>query len=379
MGNSIQHLAEGVSLVASAKTWIEGKAIQQLQQTAKLIGMRQVVGMPDLHPGRGYPVGAAFFSVGRFYPALIGNDIGCGMSLWRTTLDRSKHPAEKLEKRLGNVDGPLDEDWRDSVAALDLAASGYEASLGTIGGGNHFAELQQLDEIYDSAALQALALDKRQLLLLVHSGSRGLGQEILRAHIERFNHAGLVDDSAEAAEYLAQHALALRFAQANRRLIALRMLERLRGEGAPVVDLDHNLLCRASMSGTSGWLHRKGATPADAGLVVIPGSRGDYSYLVEPVADEASLLSLAHGAGRKWMRGECKERLSVRHTVQQLSRTALGSRVVCHDKHLLYEEAPEAYKAIDSVIAALQEAGLVRLLARLKPVLTYKTCGEDCA
>lgn len=379
MGNSIQHLAEGVSLVASANTWIEGKAIQQLHFSAQLAGMHKVVGMPDLHPGRGYPVGAAFFSLGRFYPALIGNDIGCGMSLWRTSLDRNKHPAEKLERHLGNIDGPLDDDWRDYIADFDIAKSGFEASLGTIGGGNHFAEFQQIDEIYDSAALAALAVDKRQLLLLVHSGSRGLGQQILREHVERLNHAGLVEDTPEAAAYLAQHALALRFAQANRRLIAWRILKRLRGEGAPILDLDHNLLCRASIHGKSGWLHRKGATPADAGLVIIPGSRGDYSYLVAPIPQELSLFSLAHGAGRKWMRGECKDRLSARRTAQQLSCTALGSRVVCHDKHLLFEEAPEAYKAIDSIIASLHEAGLVRLLARLKPVLTYKTCGESCS
>ena len=104
----------------------------------------------------------------------------------------------------------------------------------------------------------------------------------------------------------------------------------------------------------------------------------DYSYLVEPVADPRSLFSLAHGAGRKWMRSECKERLSARYRVEQLARTALGSRVICGDRGLIYEEAPEAYKAIDSVVGALREAGLLRVLARLKPVLTYKTRGECC-
>lgn len=76
MGNCILHLFDGVSLIASDDTWIEGDAIRQLQTAKALDGMRHVVGMPDLHPGRGYPVGAAFFSVGRLYPALIGNDIG---------------------------------------------------------------------------------------------------------------------------------------------------------------------------------------------------------------------------------------------------------------------------------------------------------------
>ncbi|MCX9156301.1 RNA ligase RtcB family protein [Niveibacterium sp. 24ML] len=378
MGNFIQQLAEGVSLLASAKTWIEGDAIQQLQNTAKLEGMRRVVGMPDLHPGRGYPVGAAFFSCGRYYPALIGNDIGCGMALWQTSLERSKHSADKLEKKLGNIDGPLGEDWRELIAAEALAPSGYEASLGTIGGGNHFAEVQEIDRVLDAPALQRLGVDKRRLLLLVHSGSRGLGQEILRDHVVRFNHAGLVESSAESDAYLARHAQALAFAQLNRRLIALRMLERLRGEGQAVLDLNHNLLAPAEVAGEAGWLHRKGATPADAGVVVIPGSRGDYSFLVEPIADAASLYSLAHGAGRKWMRGDCKDRLSARYSLQQLSRTALGSHVVCKDRSLIFEEAPEAYKPIDTVIDSLLGAGVIRVLARLKPVLTYKTSGEAC-
>ncbi len=81
MGNCIQALSERVTLIASDDTWIEGNAIQQLHTTARLAGMRRVAGMPDLHPGRGYPVGAAFFSLGRLYPALIGGDIGCGMAL----------------------------------------------------------------------------------------------------------------------------------------------------------------------------------------------------------------------------------------------------------------------------------------------------------
>ncbi|MFG9878930.1 RtcB family protein [Pseudomonas aeruginosa] len=111
---------------------------------------------------------------------------------------------------------------------------------------------------------------------------------------------------------------------------------------------------------------------------LIPGSRGDYSYLVEPVPSAQSLFSLAHGAGRKWQRGECRERLAARFSVDQLGRTHLGSRVICGDRQLIYEEAPEAYKGIDSVVGALLEAGLLRLVARLKPVLTYKTRGECC-
>ncbi|KIP98694.1 MULTISPECIES: RNA ligase RtcB family protein [Pseudomonas] len=378
MGTCIRTLSDGTVLVAADDTWIEGKAIQQLETTARLPGMHRVAGMPDLHPGRGYPVGAAFFSVGRLYPALVGNDIGCGMALWRTDSAIAKLNLDKLEKRIGNLDAPLDDSWREVIDAFDLPLSGHERSLGTIGGGNHFAELQLLDESYDDEAMAALGIDRKHLLLLVHSGSRGLGESILREQVDLFGHQGLEAGSDACAHYLSRHDGALRFAEANRQLIARRILERLRSDGQAVLDINHNLVSSARVDGVQGWLHRKGATPSDQGVVVIPGSRGDYSYLVQPLADARSLFSLAHGAGRKWMRSECKDRLAARYSVEQLGRTSLGSRVICADRALIYEEAPEAYKAIDSVIGALQGAGLIRVLARLKPVLTYKTRGGCC-
>ncbi|WP_337262190.1 MULTISPECIES: RNA ligase RtcB family protein [unclassified Serratia (in: enterobacteria)] len=368
MGNIIRSVVPRVSLIASQHTWIEGNAIQQLEITAKLPDMVRVVGMPDLHPGRGYPVGAAFFSQHRFYPALIGNDIGCGMSLWQTDLTAMKQSLDKLEKNLGNIDGPLDE---DSLGAIPPALVPYAPSLGTIGGGNHFAELLQVDEIYQPDAI----FDKKRLMLLVHSGSRGLGQMILEQHVRAHGHHGLLESSEEAGDYLQQHQQALDFAAFNRQLIAGRILKRLRTAGNCLLDIHHNLLASANIEGVQGWLHRKGATPSDEGLVVIPGSRGDYSYVVQPLPAASSLFSLAHGAGRKWMRAECKERLSARFSVEQLARTRFGSRVICRDRQLIYQEAPEAYKPIDSVVGALQQAGLVTLLARLKPVLTYKTSG----
>lgn len=378
MGTYIRDLSSGVTLVAGDDTWIEGKAIQQLETTARLPGMQRVAGMPDLHPGRGYPVGAAFFSTGQLYPTLVGNDIGCGMALWRTDLAVARLHLDKLEKRLGNLDAPLDDSWAEAIAAFGLPHCGHERSLGTIGGGNHFAELQRLEQSYDDAALSELGIDAKHLLLLVHSGSRGLGEAILREQVDQFGHAGLDSATPASEHYLARHDGALRFAEANRQLIARRMLERLRTSGEQLLDVNHNLVSPANIDGIDGWLHRKGATPSDQGVMVIPGSRGDYSYLVQPLADARSLYSLAHGAGRKWMRSECKDRLASRYSVEQLSRTALGSRVICADRALIYEEAPEAYKAIDSVVGALREAGLLRVLARLKPVLTYKTRGGCC-
>ncbi|WP_085599477.1 MULTISPECIES: RNA ligase RtcB family protein [unclassified Pseudomonas] len=375
MDTCIRHLSNGVSLIASDTTWIEDKALQQLHTTAQLPGMRQVVGMPDLHPGRGYPVGAAFFSTEVIYPALVGNDIGCGMALWQTDISSIRPNLDKLEKKIGNIDHPLDEQWDEEREQLGLPVTGHEHSLGTIGGGNHFAELQQLDQVYDTEALQVLELNPKALLLLVHSGSRGLGEAILRRHVDQHGHQPLEVDSVAGAQYLQQHNEALRFAEANRRLIAERLLCNLRAKGHSVLDINHNLVSPANVDGVSGWLHRKGATPSDVGPVVIPGSRGDYSYLVQPIPATASLYSLAHGAGRKWLRSDCKGRLDARFSFEQLKRTQLGSRVICEDRGLMYEEAPEAYKSIDSVVGSLRDAGLVKIIARLKPVLTYKRRG----
>ena len=374
MGNYPHH----IQIIADSNTWIEGNAVAQLETTARLPHMLRVAGMPDLHAGRGYPVGAAFFSDRHFYPALIGNDIGCGMAFWQTDLRAAKLKPAKLAKQLGNIDTPLDKDEQVDLLddAVDMRQFSDGLAVGTIGGGNHFAELQTVDTVY-RADLLPPDFDENHLQLLVHSGSRGLGQQILQRHIAAFGHQGLAEEGEAAAAYLAEHQAALEFASLNRRLIAARMLDRWRAEGTCLLDVHHNFLEQTEIDGITGWLHRKGATPTDKGLVMIPGSRGDYSYLVRPAEDcQISLNTLAHGAGRKWQRGECKGRLSHKYTADSLRQTEFGSVVVCQDKALIFEEAPQAYKSIDSVIAAMKNAGLIELVARFKPVLTYKTGGE---
>lgn len=374
MGNYPHH----IQIIADSNTWIEGNAVAQLETTARLPHMLRVAGMPDLHAGRGYPVGAAFFSDRHFYPALIGNDIGCGMAFWQTDLRAAKLKPAKLAKQLGNIDTPLDKDEQVELLgdAVDMRQFSDGLAVGTIGGGNHFAELQTVDTVY-RADLLPPDFDENHLQLLVHSGSRGLGQQILQRHIATFGHQGLAEEGEAATAYLAEHQAALEFASLNRRLIAARMLDRWRAEGTCLLDVHHNFLEQTEIDSTTGWLHRKGATPTDKGLVMIPGSRGDYSYLVRPAEDcQISLNTLAHGAGRKWQRGECKGRLSHKYTADSLRQTEFGSVVVCQDKALIFEEAPQAYKSIDSVIAAMKNAGLIELVARFKPVLTYKTGGE---
>lgn len=362
------------SVIASAQTWMEGEALRQLEATAQLPGMCQVVGMPDLHPGKNAPIGAAYLNSGQIYPHLVGNDIGCGMALWATGLSVRKKKLERWQKKLQGLDSPWEGDalaWRKQWGLEAEGLADFDASLGTIGGGNHFAELQAIEQVMLPEGLAAAGLDKTQLLLLVHSGSRGLGEAILRAHVAEHGATGLPASSEAAARYLQAHHLAQQWAEANRSLIALRFLDCL-GESlpaAPVLEVCHNAVWQRP----EGWLHRKGAAPADQGLIVIPGSRGSLSYLVKPLPSARSLWSLAHGAGRKWRRADSKQRLQGRYSLQDLQKTSLGSWVICENKHLLFEEAPEAYKPIDSVVGSLVEAGLLEVVASLRPLITYKT------
>lgn len=390
MDKSVQKITDKVSLIASKETWIEGLAIDQLIKTSELAGMHRVAGMPDLHPGRGYPIGAAFFTTNKIYPALVGNDIGCGMSLWQTSAKVSKVNLEKLAKKFEHVELPLDEHWSSIIEIRKhekgITNDSYDRALGTIGGGNHFAEFQAIEEVYDQIALDELGLNKKHLQLLVHSGSRGLGQSILVEHITKHNPDGLNLMDEDFQDYMVKHDEAVRWAELNRELIARRFLEAIRSNGNSTLDINHNLVSAKKIDGSEGWLHRKGATPSDQGYVVIPGSRGDYSYLVRPLVGNnkatdnlnISLFSLAHGAGRKWKRGECHGRLGHKYKREDLYRTALGSRVVCGNKELLYDEAPQAYKKCETVISDMVDAGLIEVVAKLRPVLTFKTNG-DCS
>jgi len=250
-----------------------------------------------------------------------------------------------------------------------IAPSGYEHSLGTIGGGNHFAELQSVESVMDATACAAAGVTGDGVYLCVHSGSRGFGEAILWEHVAQFRADGVEVASEEGVRYLARHEHARGWATANRELIAERVVERLKTQATRVVDVCHNWVeAREGL-----WVHRKGAAPSTEAMVVIPGSRGAFSYLVMPTGSgERSGFSLAHGAGRKWSRSDCRGRLEKRFAAKDLVRTELGSHVICEDKELLYEEAPQAYKNITVVIEDLVQAGLIKVVAVLRPLVTYK-------
>ncbi|HEX5183215.1 MAG TPA: RNA ligase RtcB family protein [Allosphingosinicella sp.] len=359
-----------IHIVASPESRIEQEAIDQLRRAASLPGIDAAVGLPDLHAGRGIPVGAAFRSRSHVYPHLVGSDIGCGMGLWRTGIPVRRFRPDHAVRRLRGLEAA----WAGDAAAR-LAEAGLPppagAALGSIGGGNHFAELVRIDTVVDRARFDALGVDAGAVHLTVHSGSRGLGQAILDRHRTRHEAGGLIAGTAECDAYLAAHDEAVRWAEVNRAVIAERFCERLGTEGERLLDICHN----AVVPHRGGWLHRKGAAPADRGAIVIPGSRGDMTWIVQPRRDggEEALCSLAHGAGRKWSRGEARERLSRRFRAADLERTGLGSRVICEDRDLIFEEAPQAYKDVHRVVRDLQEAGLADPVATLRPLVTYKT------
>ena len=370
-----------VRLIASAKSWIQDEAVRQLYATSKLEGVRWAVGFPDLHPGRGTPVGAAFVTQDVIYPHLIGGDIGCGMALFKTDLLRRDVKLDRWAALRFNLEHPWDGDVSAFLAAQELESREFDRALGTVGGGNHFAELQAVEQVVDAAEFKRVGIGREQLVALVHSGSRGLGERVLREHVAEHRGDGVPVDSLAAQEYLRGHDCAVRWARANRAIIAKRFVSTLGAEAECVWDACHNSIHRITetdapewrQAGRPSYVHRKGAVASDGAAVVIPGSRGALSYLVKPAGDGAShAWSLAHGAGRKWSRSESRLRMRERFGVMELVQTPLGGRVICEERDLLYEEAPAAYKNIDSVIHDLVEAGLVSVIATFRPLLTYK-------
>lgn len=262
-------------------------------------------------------IGCAIAAEG-VYPALIGSDVGCGIALYRLPGAAARYIARptKLANFLRGLDDPWSGDVKEWLAkyGIDRASSFDAASLGTVGAGNHFAEICTLEKIVDVAASQPLRLEEDALYLLgicfllpqilpeskhilsVHTGSRGLGASILENQTKDLSNPYITPDSPELAAYLTEHDYAVKWAIANRDLVAHRIKECIYPSGADedfelekLVDVTHNSVTQhfltVSDARQSLWIHRKGAAPADQGIVPCPGSRGDYTWLLQPSGD----------------------------------------------------------------------------------------------
>lgn len=431
------------------------------------LGLRQVVLTPDFHRGASIPVGTVLDAVGAVVPAAIGNDIGCGMRLLVLDLraEELRPHLDPLERRLraiffeGARDLPLSPRQRaamlrEGLSGLlstcadnagtgawrgydlreqerDLARvhrcgslpatgealapfadyvqgsgrqDGRDAHLGTVGGGNHFVELQEITPL--EATAHGWGLERGKVAVQVHTGSLGFGHRVAarfapRGRSERFHALALDGADGEGARYLsAQHAAA-NFAFANRLflgLMARRAVEEVLGRelGARLVyDAPHNL----AFAGSDGQvLHRKGACPAPGPEpeqeespfrfvghpVLVPGSMGASSYVLAGLGNEELLASAAHGAGRALSRGDAQhvdeerfrralEPLRVVTPVDLRSPQVRGRpELLARLEAGLKEEAPFAYKAIEPVVRTLELAGVARPVARLWPLLTVK-------
>lgn len=387
-------------LVSDDRVWMDGNALTQLDGVARDPHCVRAVGMPDLHCGPVTPIGAVFATT-HISPSLIGGDIGCGASFVPTT--RKPPSLDKVERRIRGAFTDVEETtvdlarvWRDGLAALPedlhdladamgvdrapaggvelpevLANDGFRKQLGSIGGGNHFAELVRVERLHDPEVAAAAGIVRDRLGVLVHSGSRGLGKAVGRQWPDRY----LAPEQWDA--YLAQMDGAVRFARVNRTILVARMLGAI-GAARPDkvgrrIDVVHNDVQRVHLDDDEVWLHRKGAAPAHEGqLTLVLGSRGATSWVLRGTGSARGLWSVAHGAGRKLARGEALQKLKHRYTRSQASRSAQGSRLVCRRSGVIFEEHPDAYKPVEPVVRALIEAGLAAPVAELTPLVTVK-------
>ena len=392
------------------KAWTLGvpcdpAAETQLRNAASLpIVFRWIAAMPDVHVGIGATVGAVIPTVGAIIPAAVGVDIGCGMAASMTSLTANDLPSNlgplrtAIEEAVphGRTDGggrndrgawhgppprvaeawlALEPGWRRILDARRALDRGNHPSrhLGTLGTGNHFIEVC-LDEAY-------------RVWLLLHSGSRGVGNRIGTDYIEiareemRVHQKNLPDrDLAwlpEGTESFDDYVLAVGWAQeyarTNRELMLLAIEEALASvPGLPpfgtrllAVTCHHNYVRRERHYGREVWVTRKGAVRAGKGeLGIVPGSMGARSFIVRGLGNPESFESCSHGAGRVLSRNEARRRFTV---ADHLAATA---GIECRKDEGVLDETPLAYKPIDAVMAAQKD--LVEVLHTLRQVVCVK-------
>jgi tRNA-splicing ligase RtcB len=436
------------------------------------VGVGRVALTPDFHKGSGIPVGTVVEANGFVIPSAIGNDICCGMRLLATDLPVEKLEPhwDAIQKKLrglffqGQRDIPMSPKQREAVLRDGLpgllrtikdnentgiykyydarsqrddlehihnhggfktdrifgfdkfinssgAIDGRDPQIGSVGGGNHFVELQRIDEIICNESARSLGVAKGNLAIMVHSGSVGLGHAIGGHFMDRarelfpkgirqpkndFFMIPMVGPlQKEGSFYIDSMNNAANFAFANRLflgLMAVRAIQEVLGidmDSKLIYDAPHNLV----FSNGAHCLHRKGATPAEGPdnddewigkPVIIPGSMGSASYLLTGLGNEESLHSACHGAGRLMPRGEAShvndsvfdketEQLRIVTSVDPKSpMMQMRKDILAKYKERVKEEAPYAYKPITPVIESVQSANIARPVAKLMPLCTVK-------
>lgn len=377
------------------KNWARGAEQGALEQADNLSRLPFVIShvalMPDAHQGYGMPIGGVLFADRAVVPYAIGVDIGCGVVMARTDLTVEEAvermdvigPAILASVPVGN--GPQAEhakpqEWPDALAIwpewIEPAwISKVQHQIGTLGGGNHFIELQ--------------ADEEGHVYVMLHSGSRSLGKRIcdsfhkaaLAMHQRWFSAlpdkelAYLPWDDDLAHGYWASMEYALRFAEHNRARMLARVQEALLahtslGAFEVIVDCHHNYAAWENHRGKNGIVHRKGAVRARSGQdVLIPGSMGTGSYWARGLGNPESFETCQHGAGRAMSRAAAKRMYSgVDEMLGELD--AAGTKVFTPDASEVVDEAPRAYKDIESVMEASTD--LVEVVKRLRPIGTVK-------
>lgn len=375
------------------KMWlddIDDTAMGQAIDLASLpFAFKHIAIMPDAHAGLGMPIGGVLATKGVVVPNAVGVDIGCGMCAVKTNINAmelSCSTIEKIIKRIYQVipvgfdhhNKPQDESLMPkgfNINGMYMIKNLYESALhqlGTLGGGNHFIELQRATD--DS------------LWIMMHSGSRNIGKQVaehygkVAKHYNKLWFSEVIPglefmpiETPYAKDYINEMDYCVKFAFANRRLMMERVCDIIQSEVhnvefEPMINIAHNYAEWENHFGYNVIVHRKGATRAYKGEIgIIPGSMGTRSYIVEGLGNPESFMSCSHGAGRVLGRKEAIKKLDLNEVVKFMDEKKIVHSI--HDVRQL-DEAPQAYKDIDIVMK--NQADLVRPIETLYPLAVVK-------
>ncbi len=378
------------------KLWLddlESGAMEQARNLANFPFARSHVAiMADAHVGYGMPIGGVLATEGVVIPNAVGVDIGCGMCALRTSLPALA--SRQLKEVLGLIrktvpvgfkhhKKPASSRLMPKVQAvtngveMKVVASEYKnglVQLGTLGGGNHFIEIQKGSDGF--------------IWIMVHSGSRNLGYKVASFYNKLANELNgchgveipkawqlsfLPVDSTQGRQYLAEMNYCVEFSLANRKLMMERVKDALQAVAGTVefdqfINIAHNYANFETHFNTDVVVHRKGATRAGQGEIgIIPGSQGTASYLVIGKGNKDSFSSCSHGAGRKMGRKQAQKKLDLKEELEKLKAHGV-IHAIRHKRDL--DEAPGAYKDIDKVIA--NQLDLIDVMVTLQPLAVLK-------